>query len=98
MAQATVGIKPTVDLWSRDGSIPFAASQDDTEKTAPWGPVSLKLPLLHPATPPSSTTTILSYEFKCDLNIYLASKVIILLGKTYQEDKLLDCICVYEQG
>ena len=28
MAQAKVGIKPTVGLWSRDGIIPIAASQD----------------------------------------------------------------------
>jgi hypothetical protein len=97
VAQATVGIKPTVGLWSRDGNIPFAACHDDTEKTAPWGPLSLKLPLLHPATPSSSTSTVLSYEFKRDLNINMASKVIILLAKAYQKDKLLDCICVYEQ-
>jgi amidase len=28
VAQAKVGIKPTVGLWSRDGIIPIAASQD----------------------------------------------------------------------
>jgi len=98
VAQATVGIKPKVGLWSRDGNIPFAACHDDTEKTAPWGPGSLKLPLLHPDTPSSSTSTVLSNVFKRDLNIYMASKVIFLPGKAYQENKLLDCHCIYEQG
>jgi hypothetical protein len=78
--------------------LPFSASQDNAKKSPPWGPLSLKLLLLHPATPSSSTSTVLSYEFKRDLNINMASKVIILLAKAYQKDKLLDCICVYEQN
>jgi hypothetical protein len=76
--------------------LPFAASQDNAKKSPPWGPLSLKLLLLHPATPSSSTSTVLSYEFKRDLNINMASKIIILLAKANQEYKLLDCICIYE--
>ncbi len=52
VAQATVGIKPTVGLWSRDGIIPFAASQDDTEKNRSLGASVTEIAF----TPPSYTT------------------------------------------
>jgi hypothetical protein len=52
VAQATVGIKPTVGLWSRDGSIPFAASQDNAEKNRSLGASVTEITF----TPPSYTT------------------------------------------
>ena len=47
-----MGIKPTVGLWSRDGSIPFAASQDDTKKNRSLGAGVTEIAF----TPPSYTT------------------------------------------
>jgi hypothetical protein len=52
VAQATVGIKPTVDLWSREGSIPFAACHDDTKKNRSLGARVTEIAF----TPPSYTT------------------------------------------
>jgi amidase len=145
VAQAIVGIKPTVGLWSRDGIIPIAASQDtagpmtrtvtdaaillgaltgvdpkDSQTNTQIGLAKTdyttylktdalvgaklgyyakpnsntasgaeQLSIFNAAinkirslgatvteitfTPPSNTSTVLTYEFKRDLNLYLAS-------------------------
>ena len=46
-----MGIKPTGGLWSRDGSIPIAASQDNAEKIPSQGATVTEIAF----TPPSYT-------------------------------------------
>jgi hypothetical protein len=54
----------------------IATNQDTAGKIRSLGATITEIA----ATPPSTTSTVLSYEFKRDLNIYLKSKIITLPG------------------